>query len=178
MQSNSNKPCIYHKFSAFISVVLFFHLLEINHRLPAGPHPRTRDFTTGSTSCGSQSTVSRCCRARCESVSARSSGRPATRWASISCGAFWRATMYICFCRSRRNCLCPMRCSVSRAGRRGASRWSSPNCASATGEDGSGPGAISRRHLGTSRTTSSFSIWNYIPNGMLPASAGSGSLAP
>ena len=60
--------------------------------------------------------------------------------------------------------------------RRAASRWSSPNCANAIGADDFGPVDISRPPREMSPTISYFSIWNYIPNAMLPESAGSGSL--
>ena len=47
-------------------------------------HPRTRDFTTGSTSCGLRNIATRCSKGRCARKSGRSSSRPATRWGGIS----------------------------------------------------------------------------------------------
>ena len=107
----------------------FYHRFPLTGRVLQGNIPRGTSF-------GSQNTTTTFCRVRCESGSARSSARPATNWASISCAACWPATTCTCSCRSRRNCRCPMSCSASRAGPRGVSKWSFQTCASATGEGG------------------------------------------
>src|SRR6056297_2997538 len=112
-------------------------------------HPRTRDFTTDTTSCGRQSTGTRFCKAPCASGSAKSSSRPAKNWASISRRAFWRAIMSTCSCPSRPNCPCPMSCGASKAALPAGSRWSSPTCASDTGEGDFGRVGISPRPLAT-----------------------------
>ncbi len=132
----------------------------------------TRDFTTDFTSCGSQNIDTGFCRVRYASVSAK----PARKWVPILCAGFWRATTFTCFCRSRQGFRSRRSCSASKGARRGASRWSFPSCASAIGGGGFGRGDISRPRRAMLPMISSCSIWNYIPNAVLPASAGSGSL--
>ncbi len=109
---------------------LLMHLFQRIRIACAIQRPRTRDFTTGSTSCGSQNIVTRFCKAQCGNASAKLSVKPVPKRGFTSCEAFWRATMCTCFCRSRTSC------SASRVDSRDAFRWSFQNCISATGAGG------------------------------------------
>ena len=94
--------------------------------------------------------------------------------ASRSSPAFCRENMSICSWKSRRIFRSATSCGASRDAHRIRCRWSSRNCASATGGGISGLGATSPPPAATSRTMLYFSIFR---STNLPAPAGSYSVA-